>query len=389
MKVLVAGGRLQGTEAAYLAREAGWEVLVADVDGEAPAAGLCDEFLLMDVSDESALKRALHGVDLVVPALEDLEVLPVLERVSHDEGIPIAYDPKAYQISSSKIKSDRLFAKEGIPAPRPGAGVFPVIAKPSGSSGSDGVRRFGNENEFQRFRVEMGEGLSGWVIQEYLEGPSYSLEVVGTGLDFRTLQVTQLEMDPVYDCKRVFAPADLEAPLVEELRANTVRLARALGLVGVMDIEAILNSGCLKALEIDARLPSQTPTVVYKSTGENLLEWLKWVFVDGMLPEVKARVERAVIYEHVWAHDGVLEVTGEHVMGTGGHLRHRRGFFGAAEALTNFRRPGLPWVATLINTGSTLEEAWAARDSVVRDIMAHCDLGVLLDEGPREGGDRT
>jgi pyrrolysine biosynthesis protein PylC len=382
MRLLVAGGRLQGTEAAYLAREAGWEVLVADVDSEAPAAGLCDEFLLVDVTDEWALKRALRGVDLVVPALEDLEVLPVLERVSHGEGIPIAYDPRAYRISSCKIKSDRLFAEQGVPAPRPGARTFPVIAKPSGSSGSDGVRRFGDEGEFQRFKVNMGEGLSGWVIQEYLEGPSYSLEVVGTGLHFRTLQVTQLEMDPVYDCKRVLAPADLETPLVEALRADTVRLARAMGLVGVMDIEVILNSGRLQALEIDARLPSQTPTAVYKSSDQNLLEWLKEVFVDGRLPEAGIRVKRAVIYEHVWAHDGVLEVTGEHIMGTGGHLSHRRGFFGACEALTNFRGPWLPWVATLINTGSTMEEAWAARDSAVRDIMAHCGLGVLLDEGP-------
>jgi pyrrolysine biosynthesis protein PylC len=44
MRVVVAGGKLQGIEAAYLAHQAGWSVLLIDREASPPARGLCDQF---------------------------------------------------------------------------------------------------------------------------------------------------------------------------------------------------------------------------------------------------------------------------------------------------------------------------------------------------------
>ncbi|HHY38447.1 MAG TPA: 3-methylornithine--L-lysine ligase PylC [Clostridia bacterium] len=383
MKVAVAGGKLQGVEAAYLAHEAGWEVALVDHNPRAPAMGLCDVFHLLDITvDDVALRKAIRSTDLVVPALEDAEALRCLERAAALEGVPIAYDPEAYSVSSSKKKSDSLFAECCVPAPKPGPGPLPLIAKPSCSSGSNGVTKLSTPEEYRAFVERVGNGIGDWVIQEFLEGPSYSLEVLGLHGRFQTLQVTQLEMDGSYDCKRVVAPSDLPPDLVRELERITVEVSRRLDLKGVMDIEVILHEGLLKVLEIDARLPSQTPTAVLKSCGENILRWLYRVFAEGTLPPVEVKPTKAVIYEHVWAHDGILEVTGEHIMGNAGPLRHLHDFFGSDEALTNFRSKDTPWAATLIFVAGTPEDVRDKEHEALKEMMAYCGLSLCLDPAP-------
>ena len=131
MLVAVAGGNLQGVEAAYLSRKAGWDVLVIDRKPKVPATGLCHSFAQLDMTAEKDLAQALSGVDLVIPALENDAALACLGRVTRNKGIPFAFDPAAYAISSSKIKSEQLFKQTGAPTPaRWPACKFPVVAKP-------------------------------------------------------------------------------------------------------------------------------------------------------------------------------------------------------------------------------------------------------------------
>ena len=122
MLAAVVGGNLQGVEAAYLARKAGWQVRVVDRNFRAPASGLCDEFVQLDVKEEKGLDEVLADVDLVIPALEDDDALAVLTRWSRQAKVPLAFDPSAYAISSSKVKSNRLFARLGLPVP----GAWPL-----------------------------------------------------------------------------------------------------------------------------------------------------------------------------------------------------------------------------------------------------------------------
>ncbi|MGD8524176.1 MAG: hypothetical protein PVF56_23700, partial [Desulfobacterales bacterium] len=91
MLIAIVGGNLQGVEATYLAHKAGWEVLVIDRSPVVPAKGFCDQFLQLDVVREKNLDRALKGVDLVMPALENDEALGHLAKLTRNSDLPFAF----------------------------------------------------------------------------------------------------------------------------------------------------------------------------------------------------------------------------------------------------------------------------------------------------------
>jgi pyrrolysine biosynthesis protein PylC len=387
MRVAVVGGKLQGIETCYLAHQAAWDVVVIDKDPRAPARGLCDDFLCTDIVREpEALARAIRDADLIIPATEDPEGLKCLVEVAARSDIPLAFDENAYATTSSKKESDHLFYRLGLPAPRPWPDCrLPVIAKPVASSGSKDVMKIDDREALSEFLRK--NTLPQWIVQEYLKGPSYSLEVVGLGQHCIALQPTGLEMDATFDCKRVVAPVDLSTALDREFRAITSTLAQTLNLNGVMDVEVVHHEDHLKILEIDARLPSQTPTVVERSTGINILELLREVFLNSRLAEIRPMVPgRGVVYEHIRVWEDHLEVSGEHIMADAGPLHMENDFFGADTALTNFSSPGRPWVATLIVSDTSRERAWKKRRRVIRAIMEACELSRYEDPIPNDPG---
>jgi 3-methylornithine--L-lysine ligase len=383
MRIAVVGGKLQGVEACYLARKAGWQVRLVDCCPDVLARGLCDEFIGVDICRADDLDRVFGGVDVVLPALEDKAALDALLGFCAASGIACAFDPIAYEISSSKIASDRLFAELGLPIPRPWPeAAFPLIAKPSGSSGSKGIRVLRNRNDWVA-AFPNAEALQGWVVQEYLEGPSYSVEVIGFDGGSVPYQITDLYMDAAYDCKRVTAPTELPAALSTQFMRLSLTIAEAVKLKGIMDVEVILNNGQLKVLEIDARIPSQTPTVVFWSRGLNLVEILGKSFLGVELTTPSAQtIEKAVVYEHIRVSRGVLEVGGEHLMTQLSGLHLRPDFFGADEALTDFEPGRTNWGATLIVCDNDRNAVWQKRCEVLRGICRRFGIERFLDLGP-------
>jgi 3-methylornithine--L-lysine ligase len=382
MLAAVAGGRLQGVEASYLAHKAGWDVLLLDRSAQAPASRICDVFIQMDVTEGEGFREAIRGVDLIIPALEDDEALHALAREAMRSGVPIALDLDAYRISSSKVRSNRLFAEIGVPVPRswPECG-FPVVAKPSDASGSEGVQVFSSEKEMGRTR-KTGLSRGSWVLQEFVEGPSFSLEVLGAAGGYFPLQVTDLHMDAGYDCKRVTAPTVLSPELSGSFQRISTDIARALDLNGIMDVEVVLASGELKVLEIDVRLPSQTPTTVFWSTGLNMVEMLGSIFEprDFRMPEVAEAA--GVVYQHIAVSPGTLEILGEHVMAGSGPLHVVEDFFGADEAITSYTENRDRWAATLITRDRDLSGAEEKMKSVMAAISKRFRIQRVLDSLP-------
>ena len=130
MRVVVAGGKLQGVEAAYLAHQAVWSVLLVDKNPAPPARGLSDQFCHLDIIlDSDKLTRIISGADFIIPAIEDEAVLKSLEQVAQRVGIPNACDLPSYSITSSKKRSTGCSWKKGS-APYWPECDYPVIAKP-------------------------------------------------------------------------------------------------------------------------------------------------------------------------------------------------------------------------------------------------------------------
>ncbi len=381
MRVAVIGGNLQGVEATYLAKKAGWEVTVIDRKPVVPATGLCDQFIQQDICRAKDIERLLKGVDLIFPALENETTLSFLNDFTQAGGFPFAFDYSAYQTSSSKLESDRLFEQSGVPAPLPWPACdFPVVAKPSVGSGSLGVMVFNNESDLKKHLLSVEHP---WVVQEYVQGPSYSIEVVGRPANYKALQVTDLDMDAAYDCKRVQAPSDLTDTLISEFEMISIQIANALPLNGLMDVEVIHHENSLKVLEIDARFPSQTPTAVYWSTGLNMFAMLADLFLDKEDGQENAPVEeKGVIYEHINVSEHLIEVSGEHIMSGTDSLHLEQDFFGADEAITNYAAGREDWVATLIVSDTDRQSAWEKRNEVIADLMKHFRIQKLLDPVP-------
>ena len=371
MLISIIGGKLQGAEAAYLARKAGWDVMLIDRQTDVPASGICNRFILFNVVSAKETSELLARSDLILPALENRDALFILKKCADITGIPLAFDADAYAVTASKIRSDRLFKRLQLPTPTPWPDCgFPVIVKPDGASGSRGVRIIRS----QKALLPYIDNKTEYVIQEFLSGPSYSLEVFGFPGRYQVGQVTRLETDAGFDCKRVSAPAGLSRKLTREFERISVIIAEALCLKGLTDVEVILDGEELKLLEIDARLPSQTPTAVYWSTGINLVKNLGGLFINSGIETAAPRSEkpRAVIYEHIRISGEKIEVAGEHIMSDSGPLNVHSDFFGADEAVTNYKPGRDNWVATLIFTEKNMSDVYVKKAETIDAIMKHC-----------------
>jgi pyrrolysine biosynthesis protein PylC len=348
-----------------------------------PASGLCHSFSQLDMTSEKDLAHALNGVDLVIPALENDAALACLDRVTRNNGIPYAFDPAAYAISSSKIKSEQLFKHTGAPVPaRWPKCKFPVVAKPDWGSGSQGVMVF---NDITELQDTLKPPAPEWLIQEFIPGPSYSMEVIGVPGRYTALPVTDLAIDEQYDCKRVTAPSSLAGTLISELETLSLALADAISLNGIMDVEVILCKDELKVIEIDARLPSQTPTTVFWSTGLNMVQLLGDLFLNRPARiQPDSNQEYGVIYEHVGVASNQLTIAGEHIMSGADTLHVYPDFFGADEAITNYAAGRDDWVATLIVVEENIDAAWEKRNSVIADIRKTLDLEIYRDPVPQD-----
>lgn len=390
MRLCVVGGRLQGTEAAYLAREAGYEVILVDRVAHVPATGLADEFHVFDVmADEARARRLLSSCDAVLPACEDLGALRWLDEHLADWGVPFVFHLPSYAVSSSKLRSDRLFADIDLPRPLPWPECgYPVVVKPSGSSGSDGVTVAGCAADLRRARMALEAAGHEVVVQQFVEGPSLSLEVIALGGDIEVLVPTTLEFDSDYDCMCVVAPAEADPRTIAALEDAGRRIAGHMGLQGLMDVEVMVQGLVPKVIEIDARLPSQTPTAVYHACDLNIVALMVEACVGGRLPVLDRSPRRAAVYQHVRASADGLEVVGEHALANAGPLRLVEGFYGAHMALTDGPALDREWVATIVTRGRDTAEARREAAGVM-EAMAD-DLGLLLVEpsSPRASAPR-
>ena len=392
MRLAVVGGKLQGTEACYLGGKAGYETVLLDRRQGVPAAGLASETHSLDVLlQPDAASDVLATCDAVLPACEEDNVLAWLDEQCRRREIPLLFDRRAYQVSSSKVRSREFFDSVGVERPKswPVCG-FPLIVKPSGSSGSEGVRLVEDEEELEAAREDLERAGHEAMVEEFAPGPSLSLEVIGWRGEAITLLATELEFDRYYDCKRVLAPLALEGAgeLERRFAALGERLSRALDLNGLMDIEVMVHGGSLKVLEIDARLPSQTPTAVWGACGVNMVQLLAETVMKGSVPPVSCAPRRGCCYQHVAVGGGAVEVLGEHMMGAARPLRSIPGLYGADDVITD--RPEAEadeeeWVATLITFAQTPAEARAKADRAVQQLAAQHHLAVTPETAAQPG----
>lgn len=313
--ICLIGGKLQGVEAAYLAKKAGLSVILIDKNPMALAQSLCDEFFCFDITkDKSRFISISEKSDYMIPVNENEETIAFLKSVSDEIKCPLLFDFGAYEISSDKSKSKDYFKKIGVPTPADKPDEPPYFIKPPSESGSVGARIIHSDEDLESVPAN-------FLIEEYLEGPVISLEVIGNGngKDFTVVKETYIHIDDVWDCYQV-----TPLPSDETYRKIAFDLANGLNLKGIMDVEAISSQKGWRVLEIDARFPSQTPICVYFSSGVNLLLLLIEAFSNpefkekSLLNSTNSKYKDAYcIFEHFQKKDGKLISGGEHLISAG------------------------------------------------------------------------
>jgi pyrrolysine biosynthesis protein PylC len=298
-------------------------------------------------------------------------------------GIPFLFDMNAYETSSSKKTSNEIMEKIGVPMPKPWPECgFPVIVKPSCQSGSVGVSAVNSEDEMAAALNVVKDLGDTPVIQEFVSGKSVSIEVVGNGRSARSFVTTEVVLDHNYDCKMVVCEPGIlpkeDSEMFGEIGRKT---AEAIGLKGLMDVEAIYTKKGLRVLEIDARIPSQTPAAIWAATDINIMEELAFSFLDKSTGR-KNRNECSV-YEHYIVENGSLTTCGEKVFGKIKKPRFEERFFGSDEAITDYMPGKEVWRATVMTKGRSPADVLDKRKKFIRNVMDECELDEYSDRSPR------
>ena len=386
MRIGIVGGRLQGIEAVYLCRKAGYESVLIDKDAQAPALTLANEAYILDVTkDVNYAKKILKKVDAVLPANENKKALVHCEKLCMELGIPFMQDNVAFWTTSDKLRSAEFLLDLNIPTPKPWPDCgFPAIVKPSRKSGSESVFRANTIWQLQKALKKVRGVDEKIIIQEFIEGSALSLEVIAKKGEVTPLQITGLEFDESYSCKRVYAPVVISADLQKKFNEIGEKIAKGLKLNGLTDVQAISREGLPIVNEINARLPSQTPTVVYHSSGVNMIYLLAELFLGNELPDVRIQPKLAVLYQHIKVFDGELSVQGEHVMENVEGLQIIKNFCGANEAITNMTadKEVRELVATLIVKAKSLDDVKKKMERVIQRIMNEYGLETYSDLAP-------
>jgi len=390
MRIGVIGGRLQGIEATYLCLKAGYESVLIDKDAQAPAMTLADEAYTLDITKNvDHAKRILKKVDAVLPANENKKALAHSEKLCKELDIPFMQDNAAFWITSDKLRSEKILSNLNIPTPKPWPDCgFPVIVKPSRKSGSECVFRANSIWQLQKALEKVQRVDDEIIVQEFIEGPALSLEVIAHKDKANPLQITGLEFDDTYGCKRVYAPVETHAGLEKKFNEMGKEIAKGLRLNGLTDVQAISREDAPSINEINARLPSQTPTVVYHSSGVNMISLLAELFLANDLPDISIQSSYAVIYQHIKVFNGELRVQGEHIMDEAEGLQIVKDFCGAHEAITNMvaDKGRVGRVATLIVKAKSLDGAKKKMTRVTQRIMDDYGLDKYSDPGPSKEG---
>ncbi len=273
IKIGIIGGKLQGLEVSYLAKEAGYHLTVIDKNKNIFSNVFADSVKTFDITKHfKKYCRIINKLDYFIPTNENYKTLKFIEKNIKKVKSTILFDFNSYWISSNKKKSKEVFNLLGLKTPKINPENPPFIIKPNDQSGSIGVKLISN---FDDLKMVNGN-IHNYLVEEFIDGPIISLEVIGKDGIYTTGTETIVHVDHIYDCWKV-TPALFN----QRYREIILNIARYINLNGIMDIESILDkNNNLYILEIDARFPSQTPICVYHSSGINLLKKLISINVD-------------------------------------------------------------------------------------------------------------
>ncbi len=278
--LLIISGGIEAADAAKRAKEMGYNVVVSDIDPNAPGFAFADSCLIADVygPTETAAaaeryNRKIKKIDgvLCVAADAPITAATVAQRL-RIPGLPV----HVAELACDKLQMKRCFQSAGVAAPWFAEVRTPhelqqiaitqgrdLVIKPVDSRGSRGVQRVAQVEDLSKaFMLARSHSPSERVmVEKYLSGPQVSTEsIVINGRCF-TLGFS----DRNYEYLERYAPffiengGDLPSRLPEDVQAKVrdlvSRAASAMGITdGTVKGDIVVHNGEPYVIELAARL---------------------------------------------------------------------------------------------------------------------------------------
>jgi len=308
--LVLAAGPLQ-IPAIAAAKRMGLRVVAADGNPKAPGLAMADAAYVFDIKDPDACIQVARKekIDGVVHVCAEVSMY-AMGRINEELGLH-GVDPGAAIRATNKEKMRRAFEAAGAPSPlsigaATGAEAIaaaerigrPLIVKPSRNSGSRGVTRLGpGEGEkalLSAFEYALRESRdASAVIEEYVEGPEFSIEILAWDGRPHVLTVTdKVTTGAPHFVETGHSEPTLEPPEAAKAIADAaVAGVKALGIDwAAAHAEVKLTSRGPVLMEIGARLGGDfiTTELVPRSTGIDMVEGAINLAL-GRVPDLRPR----------------------------------------------------------------------------------------------------
>jgi carbamoyl-phosphate synthase large subunit len=223
----------------------------------------------------------LHGVIVQFGGQTPLKLANAL----HDEGIPIlGTTPDAIDLAEDRERFQQLLHKLGLKQPHNGTARsrdeafavaadvgYPLVIRPSFVLGGRAMEIIRDDAQLERYIREAVQvsGKNPVLLDSYLSGAiEVDVDALSDGQNVHVAGIMEhIEEAGVHsgDSACSLPPHSLSPAIIEELKAQTVAMARALNVVGLMNVQFALKGEEIYVLEVNPRA-SRTVPFVAKAT---------------------------------------------------------------------------------------------------------------------------
>jgi carbamoyl-phosphate synthase large subunit len=226
---------------------------------------------------EAIVRNEGEGLLGVIPQFGGQTAINLVQPLQ-ERGIPIlGTPPESIDAAEDRARTSAVLASEGIPAPAwrsvrrwedlPAAAEevgFPALLRPSYvlsgrgmvlARGSEDVRRYVDEHGLEPLRRPL-------LIDHFLAGAvELDVDAVCDGEDVVTVVMEQLEECGVHsgDSAEVYPAQTVGPELLATVETHTRTLARAFGVVGLMNVQYAVHDGTVYVLEVNPRASRSVP----------------------------------------------------------------------------------------------------------------------------------
>jgi carbamoyl-phosphate synthase large subunit len=241
-----------------------------------------------------------------------------LARALKAAGVPIiGTTPESIDLAEDRKHFGKLLGELGIPQPDNGAAMnvkealeiasrigYPVLVRPSYVLGGRAMVIAYDEATLRDYvlRAEELQRAFPILVDRFLENATeVDVDALADGTDVVVAGIMQhIEEAGIHsgDSSCVLPTVSIGEEQLQHLREYTVRLARALNVVGLMNVQYAIQNGKVYVLEVNPRA-SRTVPYVSKATGIPLAKIASRLMVGRKLKEFELPTELAVTHSFV------------------------------------------------------------------------------------------